>query len=353
MPALDFILKEYCQKLPRLSGEAIYFPSFLFHHLNDYLSAIKTSTSFLESLYKTDELGEREDSFITQLEKIILGLQETINAYLEGLPGEAYEEFRYTINQTYLRFALQASQIRHIRRDQSFYRVRTGPIPDPILPEHLFHIPFEYRKFVSSQRYSIPGFPCLYLGNSLAVSLREIGVFTEEMLSETKVVKITNNSNILVVDIDPYQIPKNEYAPILGNHARTRNDIYQAALLYPLIAACHCKISYAVEAKFKIEYIIPQLLLQWFRETKENRLIQGIRYLSNRIDTKDNPEKMYNYVFPVIDCKKESGFCNNLKHLFNVSDVVNVYNFPFKQTLFTDKVAELESHLVLQKTNIL
>lgn len=354
MAKLDSILNEYCRNLPKLAGESSYFPSFFFDHLEEYFATINNNTDpdFLGSLYKNDDIKENESSFKTQLNKVINGLKQTIEAYLDGLPSKSYTIFKETINETYLKIALQTSQIKHIRRDQNFYRVRVGEMTEPIIPSELFHIPFDKRKLVGTQRFSIPGFPCLYAGNSLAVSFKEIDVFTDEKLASTKIARITNNSNILIVDIDPYKISQVIYNPIFGKNAKWVNDVYQASLLYPLIAACHCKISYTGEARFKIEYIIPQLLLQWFKETTENKLIQGIRYLSNRIDTTDDPDKMYNYVFPVIG-QKECGHCDHLKHLFKVSEVIKVADFSFSQTHFSDKVAELENYMQTVNMHIL
>ena len=115
---------------------------------------------------------------------------------------------------------------------------------------------------------------------------------------------------------------------------------------YPLIAACHCKITYAQkDIAFKIEYIIPQLLLQWFKEVKDNKLVQGIRYLSNRIDSGDNPELMYNYGFPVSNGNIEMGHCPHLKNLFGVTDAIDVFPFQFSSQLFSKRVEELESKL--------
>ena len=39
----------------------------------------------------------------------------------------------------------------------------------------LFHVPFEEREKLASQRYSIPGVPCLYLGSSAYVCWEELG----------------------------------------------------------------------------------------------------------------------------------------------------------------------------------
>jgi hypothetical protein len=47
------------------------------------------------------------------------------------------------------------------------YRVRRDS-SDSLTREDLFHIPFEERYKVTTQRYSIPGVPCLYLGNGAA-----------------------------------------------------------------------------------------------------------------------------------------------------------------------------------------
>ena len=44
------------------------------------------------------------------------------------------------------------------------FRVRSGQLAERLSNSQMFHIPFEMRDRVATQRYSFPGLPCLYLG---------------------------------------------------------------------------------------------------------------------------------------------------------------------------------------------
>src|SRR5260370_14148207 len=66
------------------------------------------------------------------------------------------------------------------------------------------------------------------------------------------------------------------------------------AICWPLLAACSISVLHPMEP-FISEYVLPQLLLQWVRQSSE---LHGIRYFSTRIaQYADDPEATANYVF--------------------------------------------------------
>lgn len=86
-------------------------------------------------------------------------------------------------------------------------------------------------------------------------------------------------------------------------------------IMFPLSIACSIRVK-DVNANFKPEYIIPQLLLQYI---STNPHIDGITYLSTLIDyRKINDVPSYNYVFPVKNIAKE-GFCSTLIGKFHLT----------------------------------
>ncbi len=82
--------------------------------------------------------------------------------------------------------------------DDSLYRVRCS---DSELSERkdMFHIPFHLRHLVGTQRYSIAGLPCLYLGTSIYVCWQEMGKpdLNKMYLSRFKCV---NSDNVKVIN---------------------------------------------------------------------------------------------------------------------------------------------------------
>ena len=61
-----------------------------------------------------------------------------------------------------------------IKEGTIFYRMRTNEKKERFTRKDLFHIPLNKRGLVSTQRYSMPGYPCLYLGKSLAACWEEM-----------------------------------------------------------------------------------------------------------------------------------------------------------------------------------
>src|SRR5205823_638449 len=57
----------------------------------------------------------------------------------------------------------------------SLFRMRIGSAAGRHQLGDLFHIPFNSRHLITNQRYSFPGLPCLYLGQSLYVCWEELG----------------------------------------------------------------------------------------------------------------------------------------------------------------------------------
>ncbi len=80
------------------------------------------------------------------------------------------------------------------------------------------------------------------------------------------------------------------------------------------MACCSIRVKHPEDA-FKPEYIVPQLLLQWIRQSKYD----GICYFSTRIDniTDENLELFRNYAFPVKD-RLAQGICQRLANKFKI-----------------------------------
>src|SRR5262249_34580255 len=81
----------------------------------------------------------------------------------------------------------------------TFYRVRIAGGKQLQLGD-LFHIPFEQRHKVARQRYSHPGVPCLYLGQSLYCCWKEMA---EPDLNRIVVsrFRLSPNANLTLLDL--------------------------------------------------------------------------------------------------------------------------------------------------------
>ena len=120
--------------------------------------------------------------FISFIKKVQQTISSIISIYYEGYPDEAYKLLENLLMRN--KFAPSRSSVRcayanNYLNDQlgnffllewreeliNLYRMRISK--ETLSKEKMFHVPFNMREKVSSARFSIPGFPCLYLGTSL------------------------------------------------------------------------------------------------------------------------------------------------------------------------------------------
>src|ERR1035437_2867592 len=123
-----------------------------------------------------------------RFERITKRLNSIINSYFNGFPDEAYKDLHQLLNN--VSFITKLSDgyghfltIKDPRKldNVSYYRIRSLGESEvtPPTEKEMFHVPFEKRGFVSTNRFSISGFPCLYLGRSLQVCYEELNIPTE------------------------------------------------------------------------------------------------------------------------------------------------------------------------------
>jgi hypothetical protein len=127
---------------------------------------------------------------LTKVETVCSVLQATVSLYLQGNHHNAYNKFQegldilepwlnkiiYPISEFAPNYVL-CEQAPEIEFRGDLYRIR--PMGDDPLStleiDKIFHVPFNLRHKVSSQRYSVPGLPCLYLGGSIWICWEELG----------------------------------------------------------------------------------------------------------------------------------------------------------------------------------
>ena len=198
--------------------------------------------------------------------KFVEGLLQAIDVYYDGRPADAFRRLSGTLNNELKDFT-EILKIRQYLVGESFFRMRIEKGNFPLTAKDMFHIPFEKRGLVKTQRYSIPGFPCLYLGRTLYGCWEEMN---RPDINEFQVVRLKNIQPITYLDLT---------RPDYDDNLMTR-DIYHYFMTWPLIASCSVKVSNYAEP-YKPEYIVSQMLLQWIRQNQE---IEAIKFNSTHID---------------------------------------------------------------------
>lgn len=274
-------------------------------------------------------------------------LLKAVESYLNGFPSKAYGYFEKAM-WILMRNPLEVYEksIFDIEnQDDNLKLFRVTKVTDNKIysRERMFHTLFNLRNRVLTSRYSIAGYPSLYLGTSLRLCCEEIHLNPHQDFALASVFKIErvpeySNTEIRIIELG---VKPQDFFYEQDNNGNKRNierfllrqkSIRGSYLLwYPLIAACSY-IRVNKQDPFAAEYIIPQLLMQWVRcemgekRTEYDQLI-GIRYFS--CASEKASEMGFDYVFPTSGIPKSSNlpYCAVLSKAFKLSNPVYIQEF--------------------------
>lgn len=162
-----------------------------------------------------------------------------------------------------------------------YYRIRPIDDNNTYNPERkeLFHIPKNKNYLVRTERYSMPGHPCLYLASQAQLCWYECGKPEKFAVSKFDIPQ-TETSHLKFID---FSEKITSHMHNFNNWFRSQKDLdfvkeyfLKYICIYPLRAACSV-IAEHPGSSFVEEYIIPQLLLQWVLDDED---FDGIRYES-------------------------------------------------------------------------
>ena len=288
-------------------------------------------------------------------------LSKAVSDYLNGFPSKAYSSFERSMKifmnsplRIYQKSVTEQFEDRRNFRsnDNSLKLFRVTSVSDnrPYGRDRVFHTPYNLRSKVSTSRYSIAGYPSLYLGTSLDLCCEEIHLNPHQDFALASIFKFErtvehSNINIQVIElgvkpqdflnIELYELSNKSYKRSIDISLLEKLSVRASYLLwYPLIAACSY-IRVNKKDPFAAEYIIPQLLMQWVRceivskrdvEDGYNQLI-GIRYFS--CASEKASEMGFNYVFPTSGKQKSPDlpYCSVLARSFYLSNPVYIHEF--------------------------
>jgi hypothetical protein len=288
-----------------------------------YLHQKEIIENFLKELESFDgRLKQKLKTIKPNIEQLSISILNSIETFLNGDTIGAYKIFELGLEQikSHLLIKEGVTNISSIKEPEQFYRARVGS--DVLFTrEEMFHIPFEKRHIVSSQRYSLPGIPCLYLANSTYLCWEELGKpdfdklqFSRYDLKDCKLKFLNLNHTSQALSIIGFEKDGDidEMLEFL---------IISFIATWPLQAAVSNVVIHK-EAPFKPEYIIPQLLLQWIVNNKE---LDGVRFFSTKYNGKIPVLHFGNFSNLVIPIKKSNnkGFCETLKDNIKLTNPVS------------------------------
>ena len=245
----------------------------------------------------------------------VQGLCEALREYLRGHPARALSKL---LDSLALAAAIETLMVEHVPSDlfAALYRARQFPDVPHNTARDMFHIPVDKRHLVETQRFSIPGFPCLYLGSTSLVCWNELGrPPLEHFVAVRMEVASTLPVRVLNLGLPPSALKRKleAYPRMVDPTAAWARYV----LLWPLIAGCSVPVKHR-QASFKPEYILPQLMLQWLTSHSD---VVALGYTSNRLTATSCATISQNWVFPPLSDEVDSfGHFHDLVDRFRVTE---------------------------------
>jgi len=300
-------------------------PSYLKKHFECYIQDIEEAVSghnpFLGSEFVSQVLG-----YIPLIQDYCNELVRIGRTYRDGQVKNAFD-IAYDLFALIKPYYLPGFSWNE--RYGVYYRIRQGdfrirPSEDSKMKKaELFHIKNEKRNLIGAYRFSIPGFPCLYLTSGLELGWFESGMPKQFSYCKMRIMESGENA-LRLIDLSnrPIDLLSNIYVWLL----KARKDIleqekiYQYLLnyiiTYPLAASCSVKVKSRSD-KFVEEYVIPQMFLHWIREDEK---YDGVKYKSSLNTTLVQGMGVVNIALPVKKFR-EDGLCEFLTSKISVSDI--------------------------------
>lgn len=247
---VDSVVDEYLQLVSKLDHESITT-------LNNAYSKTRTRSAIALPLDVIDDAH-----------KVAKMVRKVLTKCFSCYYDDAYillEEFFTTYDYHYYKLL---PVYRYFSDGNELYRMRSdkGNINLDNYQGELFHIPYHLRHLVSTQRYSIPGYPVLYLAGSFLTAWCELD---KPSLKDVVYSKMRFKEEKQFIDL-AYPLSPN---PQLWEY-------YSLFAFYPLMIACMVQVKYP-NAPFKPEYCLPQQMLNLVRSVKSGNNV-GIVYMSNK-----------------------------------------------------------------------
>lgn len=321
MKISDFIKNDFFI-LPKeyKNGDFNIYVSELLDKFIDKLKELKkTHTKF-------DDIDNSIESILKRQNHLVDKIKESLNYYYDGKPAKAYQSIDNGLYSD-LKDFMDVLNIKTHPINTNFYRLRIHKENFPLDFDEFFHIPFHKRGKVKTQRFSITGYPSLYIGTSVYVCWEELN---RPNINEFQAVRLINTKEFKVIDLSPPKYDNN-----------SPYDLYKYLMIWPIVCVSSVKVR-NIDDSFKPEYIIPQLLLQWVREKGD---IDGIAYQTTHINFKESLSEgeFLNLVLPVKEINTV-GLCNILKQNFKMTQATSVQLDEFSRggTTFMYSLHELQ-----------
>lgn len=312
MDSILELLEKYRCHLKRGDKSTV---KFLKNNYREYINDVKDSLKPESNILVGEEMCEMVSGIINQIEDNSNKIIEVLELYNCGkiVPAsmKAFEVFENMKPHLMQRYS-------GAYRKDIYYRIRIfdDKYPFPLERKELFHIPYNKNYLVGTERYSMPGHPCLYLASQAELCWYECGKPEKFAISRFDIPQAVD-SNLKFIDFSEKLMPlKHSFFSWFHNEddkEPIRKYLLKYIYTYPLRAACSIVVEHP-GSKFIEEYIIPQLLLQWVLNDND---FDGIRYES--CDSSDEVKSLGGHNIVLVSNKFDSeGYDIRLRNCIKV-----------------------------------
>lgn len=264
----------------------------------------------------TEEFPADWDETKKRVNQLCEGIIRAVDYEAKGIRHSAYSSIKnqldgYKSRNTEIKQLAYDENILTVEHGCVTYRMRKVDLEEQrkLKPKDMFHIPLDKRGIVETQRYSVPGYPCLYLAQSVYGCWEEMG---RPDFGTVMVSKFVSQTDFKVLDL---RIP---------SEANWDENMEKCVLFFPLVIASMVQVKNGKDT-YKPEYLIPQLLTEWVishnRDNKPEDEILGIMYTSaQKNDDFDFPNNSCdNYAIPVLKPLGSKKYCDRLEAVFHLT----------------------------------
>lgn len=324
---LDYISKKI-KEIPELNPPFEHSDNLI----QDFSSRVDLFYNLMKELSKNENLTIMAEvpNRLRSIETLKIGITESLKHHLSGNINQSYKRFDHALSNTKIIDYISETAVplnRICNSIKKFYRVRTSNTP-LTKREDLFHIPFNLRHRVNTQRYSISGLPCLYLGSSILVCWHEMGKPDFDKLYISAFSGTDLSEDLKIIDL-AFNLTSTLSFTMFDRFENSDNSIAKAKskilslILWPLVLACNYKKNH--DASFNIEYVIPNLLMEWVSSSKAKN-ISGIAYRTTKFINGNNQDIGINLILPpkhneIID--ENYKFCPTLSTSFKLTNPIS------------------------------
>ena len=286
---------------------------------SDFRDTVRKSLKGYQALIANIDAEDRPATWsdtLARVNQLCDAINRAVDREYQGTRHSAYSAIKNQLDG----YKTQSVQIEGLAIDKNIvtipsgtltYRMREVELEEQhnLKRKDLFHIPMDEKGKVNTQRYSVPGFPCLYLSHGVYGCWEEMRrpVFGTIMVSKFK-----SQQEFKVLDM---RIPSKD---------AWDDDMERCVKFFPLVIASMVKVKNSKDS-YKPEYLIPQLLTEWVisrnRDSKTAEVIIGILFTSTKKNNDfDFPENCYdNYAIPVLSPLGSKKYCKRLTEIFHLT----------------------------------